>query len=344
MKAHFVLSKKKALMQYNTLKKLGIKISYSFKTNRDVGKLLGDLTNCEFSVHLREEIDMLKRKELIWFFSQAWNEKYISIILKKGIRNFVVDNENDLKMLIDFIKKHDIMINLLIRMKFQEHRVSSGKYFAHGMAANKVNSIINDLKNNPLVNKLGIHIHRKSQNTSEWSIKEELEDSLSEESLKRINIVNFGGGLPVRYKSYTSEGLPYIFEKIKEAKNWLKEKNIESYIEPGRFIAGPAVNLVTEIIQVYDNIIVVNTSLYNCAMDTHLTETKMIVENELEDNQKDDYYLIKGNSPTRDDIFRYKVKLKKPSVGDKLIFLNAGAYNYNTGFCGFKKLETKIID
>lgn len=343
MRAHFVLSKKKALMQYNTLKKLGIKISYSFKTNRDVGKLLEKLTDCEFSVHLMEEINMLKRKDLIWFFSQAWNEKDVSTILKKGVRNFVVDNESDLKTLIDFIKKHNITINLLIRMKFQEHRVSSGKYFAHGMPANKVNSIINGLKNNHLVNKLGIHIHRKSQNTSEWNIKEELEDSLSKESLKRINIVNFGGGLPIRYKSYTAEVLPYIFKKIKEAKNWLKEKNIESYIEPGRFIAGPAVNLVTEIIQTYDNIIVINTSLYNCALDTHLTETKMIVENELDDDEEGGYYLIKGNSPTRDDIFRYKVKLKKPEVGNRLIFLNAGAYNYSTSFCGFKKLETKIV-
>ena len=53
-------------------------------------------------------------------------------------------------------------------------------------------------------------------------------------------------------------------------------------------------------------------------------------------------YLIKGNSPTRDDIFRYKVNLEEKQVGDKIIFLNAGAYNYTTDFFGYKKLETVI--
>ena len=67
----------------------------------------------------------------------------------------------------------------------------------------------------------------------------------------------------------------------------------------------------------------------------------MLVEGEL-DSDEGEYFLIKGNSPTRDDIFRYKVKLKNPLVGDKIVFLNAGAYNYTTDFFGYKKLKTEI--
>jgi len=44
----------------------------------------------------------------------------------------------------------------------------------------------------------------------------------------------------------------------------------------------------------------------------------MLVEGELDGDGK--FYLIKGNSPTRDDIFRYKVKLINPKVGDKIVF------------------------
>jgi len=40
------------------------------------------------------------------------------------------------------------------------------------------------------------------------------------------------------------------FTKIAEARDWLNSLGIETYIEPGRFIAGPAVKLQTEIIQV----------------------------------------------------------------------------------------------
>ena len=185
-------------------------------------------------------------------------------------------------------------------------------------------------------------MHRKSQNTSEWNILSERKDSLSHEALDRINIINFGGGLPVEYKSYTSQVLPYIFAKLREACDWLKTKNIKIYIEPGRFLAAPCIKLEAEIIQIYENNIIINTTIYNSALDTILTNTKLLVQEELKDDQSGQDYLIKGNSPTRDDIFRYKVKLLSPKVGDKITFLNAGAYNYSTDFFGYKKLKTII--
>ena len=70
----------------------------------------------------------------------------------------------------------------------------------------------------------------------------------------------------------------------------------------------------------------------------------MLVETEGDENDEGQYYLIKGNSPTRDDIFRYRVKLGNLKIGDTITFLNAGAYNYTTDFFGYKKLETQIVD
>jgi len=32
------------------------------------------------------------------------------------------------------------------------------------------------------------------------------------------------------------------------------------------------------------------------------------------------------------------------NVGDELIFVNAGAYNFTTDFCDLEKLETKIVE
>jgi ornithine decarboxylase len=54
-------------------------------------------------------------------------------------------------------------------------------------------------------------------------------------------------------------------------------------------------------------------------------------------------YMIKGCTPASEDIFRYEVYLINPKVGDKLKFLNAGAYNYTTDFCSLKKIKTFII-
>jgi ornithine decarboxylase len=339
--AKFIFSKKVLLEQIKKLKNLNLKISYSYKTNREVGDVLQDLSDVDFSIHAQEEIDMIKNKSKIWFFTQAESLEKLKEILEKGVRNFVIDNEIDLDRLLKIIFKEKIVINLSLRMKFKEHRIGSGKYFVYGMTSKKVNEIISNIKNNELIKKLGIHLHRKSQNTSEWEIRDLLVDSFSEESLKRLDFVNFGGGLPTKYRSYTMKVLDYIFEKISKARDFLEEHEIESYIEPGRFLAAPCIKLETEIIQIQEKNIVINTTIYNCALDNFLTETKMLVEGEL-DSDEGEYFLIKGNSPTRDDIFRYKVKLKNPLVGDKIVFLNAGAYNYTTDFFGYKKLKTEI--
>ena len=342
---HFVLSKSKLLEQVGVLENLGLKISYSYKTNRQVGNILQEeVPSIDFSIHVDEEIEMIKDKSKISFFTQAETVEELKEILKSGIKSFVVDNEIDLERILRASEQMNIRINLSLRMKFREHRIGTGKYFVYGMPSKKVNEIILEIKDNSLVNNLGIHIHRKSQNTSEWEIKEELEDSLTQESLERIDMINLGGGLPVKYRSYASEVLSYIFQKLINVKKFLDKYNIQTIIEPGRFLSAPCIKLQTKIIQIQSNNLIINTTIYNCALDNILTGTKMLVETELDENSDGQYYLIKGNSPTRDDIFRYKVKLDNPNVGDTITFLNAGAYNYTTDFFGYNKLETKIID
>ena len=226
-------------------------------------------------------------------------------------------------------------------MKFLEHRIGSGRYYVYGLSAKKVNELIKELASNEIVEEIGVHVHRKSQNVTEWNVLDEIKDSLSEESLSKIKKINLGGGLPVKYKTYSSNVLPYIFEKIREVKGFLASKEIKTYVEPGRFISAPAIELHTSIKQVQGNTLILNCTIYNCALDTMVTGIRMLVKGELDEKEKEGkFYLIKGNSPTRDDIFRYKVKLKDPKVGDKIVFLNAGAYNYTTDFFGFEKLET----
>jgi len=343
--AKFILSKKVLLEQIKKLEDLGLQISYSYKTNGVVGDVLQELcSSVNFSIHSIYELEKIKDKSKVWFFTQAENKEELKKLLEKGIRKFVVDNEVDLNRLLAIVEKENQKIILSLRMKFQEHRVGSGKYFVYGMNSKKVNKIILNCKDNKNILELGIHLHRKSQNTSEWEIKQELEDSLNEESLKIIKFVNLGGGLPSEYRGYTSKILNYIFSKLKDAKKFLDNFGIKTIIEPGRFIAAPCIKLVTEIIQIYDANIIINTTIYNCSLDTILTGTKMLVENELEESSCGDFYLIKGNSPTRDDIFRYKVKLNCPFVGGKIIFLNAGAYNYSTDFFGYNPLKTEIVD
>ena len=336
--AKFILSKSKVLEQFNIVDSISDSVSYSLKTNFEVGGVLEEISDCFFSVHSLESLKLIKDRNKVWFFGQAWNNDELESLFNEGVRSFVVDNENDLNLFLDFIKNKDEKANLLLRFRLREHTIHTGKHFVFGMKASQINFLIPKLKEVENIDKLGIHFHRKTQSVSEWSLKEELEDSIK--IFDFIDFVNIGGGIPVEYKNHRPEVVKHIFSKIKEVKEFLNSKNVKMIIEPGRFIAGPAVKLETEIVNVYDNNIVVNASVYNCAMDTFVAHIRMLVENELEQGKR---YTIKGSTPDSMDIFRYSVFLDNPKVGNKIVFLNAGAYNFTTEFCKLPRLETEII-
>lgn len=342
--AMFVLSKSKLLEQFNKLKQVSDFIFYSAKTNYEVGKLLEELTDCFFSIHSLESLEKINDKKRVLFLAQAWNEKELDILFNKGITNFVVDNERDLNILLNYINKKSLTsnkLNLFLRMRMKENTVKTGKYFVYGMFSDKINELIPELRKNKRINKLGIHFHRKSQNISEWNLKEELEDVLNSEVFENIDMLNIGGGLPIKYKNFSGQTIDHIFSEIKKLKQWLNNKNIKLIIEPGRFLAGPPIKLITEIKNIYNNNIIINASVYNTMMDTFVSGLRLEVEGELESGVP---YTIKGCTPCSMDIFRYRVYLENPKIGDKLIFLNAGAYNFSSDFCNLKKLKTEVVD
>ena len=132
--------------------------------------------------------------------------------------------------------------------------------------------------------------------------------------------------------------------KIKELKQWLNSQNIKMTLEPGRFIAAPPVKLVTTIKNIYNNNIIINSSIYNSAMDTFVAHIRLLVEGEV-DSKQGQPYTIKGCTPDSLDIFRYRVFLgKEPKIRDKIIFLYAGAYNFSTEFCKLPKLKTEVTE
>ena len=91
----------------------------------------------------------------------------------------------------------------------------------------------------------------------------------------------------------------------------------------------------------HENNITINASVYNSDMDALIVPVKLKIENELSKEQGKPF-VIKGITPCSLDLFRYRVYLNNPKIGDKIIFLNAGAYNFTTDFCDLEKIETEI--
>ncbi len=348
MKPKFTLSKSVVLQKFNEVQEQCDIVSYSSKTNPLVTPILEEKTKAMFSIHFRNELKHLKDKSRVIFLAQAWNNEEINTLITQGVKHFVVDNETDLNTLKEFLKNNRVQnkIILSLRMKLKENTLKTERYYVFGITSDKVNKQIQEInKNQELKEKiqaLGIHFHRKTQNMAEWNLKYEIEDLLEKETLEAISYLNIGGGLPSFYANTNINVVPSIFKKITEFKEFLNQNNIKLIIEPGRFIAAPAGELKTQIIGIHNNTIIVNASIYNSDLDAVIVPVKLKIKEELEKDQAKPY-AVKGITPCSMDLFRYKVYLKDPKVGDTITFINAGAYNFHTEFCDLDKIETEVI-
>lgn len=346
---YFTLSTSVVLKQFDTVDSLCDSVSYSSKTNPLITPILEENRECLFSVHLEDELVHVKDMGRVLFLAQGLTDEQLIRLTASGIYRFVIDNLEDLDFLLGFLEKNPLVkIELMLRVKVKENTVKTERYFVFGIPSSQVAKKALELKNHEQILTLGIHFHRKSQNVAEWNLQYELEHMFSDEVFAAIDVLNIGGGLPSVYANTNTKIFDGIFKRILTLKAFLAEKNVKLMIEPGRFIAAPAGKLHTKIVLVHEQNIIVNASVYNTDLDALVVPVKLLVEEER--NQKDAYedeevlpYVIKGKTPCSMDLFRYRVWLKNPKRGEKLVFMNAGAYNFSTDFCDLKKLETKVI-
>jgi len=341
---HFSISKKVVLTQLKKCFEVADIVSYSSKTNPIVTKILEkEIEHCYFSIHFENELKHVKDKSRVLFLVQGSNKEQINRLLNQGIVRYVVDNEADLDLLLDCLKDSDKKIKLMLRAKVKENTIRTEKYYVFGMSSEVINKRIPELRDNPNIESLGVHFHKKTQNIAEWNLTYEVEQMFSKETLEIISTINIGGGLPSEYANTNIKVMNGIFRRIKEFKEFANKEDISVMIEPGRFICAPAGKLHTKIIAIHENTLIVDASVYNSDLDALIVPVKLLVEGELDKNEGKPF-VIKGLTPCSMDLFRYKVYLKDPKIGHELVFLNAGAYNFTTNFCDLDEIETKIIE
>ncbi len=335
--AIFILSKRKVIEQYNKLKEIADTVGYNYKTNPLVGKIIEQSTDAPISVSSLNDAMEIGQKERINYIVQGETLDEIKLLRKSGVKTFIVDNENDLQKVLSLKEP----TSLFIRMKVREHTIYTGKYFVYGINWMKLPKLIEKISKNKNIESLGIHFHRKTQNVGEWMLVEEFSDILTKEIAHNLDTIIIGGGIPIRYAN-SNPDITSIFRKISEFRKFVNSFGLKFAVEPGRYIAAPAVKLETKIINAYERNLILDCSIYNAYMDTFLIHTRLPVEGETDHGYK---YLLKGKSPDSLDIFRYRVFFpEEKKIGDKITFLNAGAYNFYTEFNNMPKIKTLIVD
>jgi ornithine decarboxylase len=344
VKPRFEISRSIALEKFDEVKEVCDIVSYSSKTNPVVTSILEGGRDCLFSVHSVNEIKNIKDKSRVMFLCQGWDFEEIGFLVSEGVRYFVVDNPQDLETLKIYLNENSVDdVKLLLRLKLKENTLRTEKHFVFGFRSEFMNEELLKLKNVPGVVSVGVHFHRKTQNMAEWGIQREIENVLSEEVLSGIDYMVIGGGLPSVYANTNVKVFSGIFDKIKSFGEWLNEKGVKMIVEPGRYIVAPAGKLITHVRAVYENNIIIDASVYNSDLDALIVPVKLLVEGEMEKGEGIQY-AIKGITPCSMDLFRYRAYLSEKKVGDEIVFLNAGAYNFTTNFCDLDEIETKIVE
>ena len=325
--ARFILSRDAVISRARELVGMADRAYYNLKTNVEVGKVVAASgLDIGLSVSSVAELQDIGKAGNVLFYLQGQGLGEVKRLYDSGITRFVADNRNDLEKILK------VGGEVWIRVKMREHTIYTGKYFVYGFRWDKAIDIIRKLGH------ANIMFHRKTQNVGEWVLEKEF--SVFSNVFDRIGEVNIGGGLPVRYAN-SNPDMESILSSIRSFREFLNDNGMELGIEPGRYIAAPAVRLETEVINAYDGNLIVDASIYNAYMDTFLFNLRLPV---IDENQGDFQYLIKGCSMDSLDIFRYKARLPEKRIGDKVVFINAGAYNFHTEFSGLPRIRTEVVE
>lgn len=302
-------------------------------------------------------------QERIYFHGNNKTKEEIIFAIKNNIGTIIVDNENELDLLIQILKKLKKIVKIQLRItpgiEPETHPSIKTGQFDSKFGFNPYDKIfkntINKIKNNPCLMLKGIHCHIGSQIIDIKYFKKEallltnLFNQLNESFNLNLSELNLGGGLGIKY-NFHQKNPPEIGQYIKNITQAVK-KNIKGrlpkiLIEPGRSIIGPA-----------------GITLYKVGgiKKAASGRTFVSVDGGMNDNPRVSLYqavytpllankntgkkkkvTIAGRLCETGDILIKNIALSKTKPGDYMLVLGTGAYNYSMS-SNYNKLPRPAI-
>ncbi len=334
--------------------------AYSLKTNPhpEIARLIHQ-RGYNFTVCSIEELQKLQKIigniSRIIYLSPALDKEELRKVLQVGVKRLSLDSPSHVEMAILYIHDlEEVFLRVATGHKVQQEDFPYEKISYLGVPIDESLSYLEVISRHGT--NVGIHNHLSSQNTDLGSWRDNLDVlyefiNSAKQKVLPLNSINLGGGFPVSYNKQA----PYL-EEIADIVSEFQSRvrafypNISYVFEPGRYIVGESAVLITRVKQKKKfgdkNILIVDASTYNSSMDTILVGLNLPCQVfHDEDNYKPkEHYTIRGRSPCSLDVFRKDVALPKTEVGDYIVFLNAGAYNFSSDFVSLEKPKTVICD
>ena len=259
----FILDHKKIRENYREFKEAlpRVQAYYAVKANSnpeivktlyDMGASFDVASFPEFMIAYKniKNLPEKKRQDFIWdkiIYANTIKQEETLRKLDKYKPLVTYDNIYELKK----IKKHCPHAGLVLRIRVPNTGSMvelSSKFGAHPGEA--VDLILESFKTGLVVEGISFHVGSQCNNFENYMQALQLSSSILKEAESRghkINILDMGGGFPVKYNSKV-KSFKILARKLNAEIDRLFPKDIEILAEPGRFMVANAATLVTKII------------------------------------------------------------------------------------------------
>ncbi len=267
-------------------------------------------------------------------YSPAFKESEIEKIAK--ISNHIVFNSpSQLKKFTGKVKEINPKIHISLRINPEVSASPVDIYNPCGIYS-RLGTTLKNLDEDVLEHLDGLNFHALCEQDVEAleSVLLVFEENFSN-YFHHLKYVNFGGGHHITKKGYDVEKLISLVKRFK------KKYNLDVYLEPGEAVGWQVGDLVTTILDVFENgmqVAILDTSAEAHMPDTLAMPYRAEIQNAAEAGKKQYTYRLGGNTCLAGDIigdYSFDTPLQ---VGDRLVIKDQIHYTFvkNTTFNGIQ--------
>lgn len=328
-----------------------VQMYYAVKANPNE-KILEIVKSCNatFDICSNAEIDIVKSigvsgGDLI-HTNPIKKEQDIKYSLEQGVKWFVFDNEYELQKFIPYKDQ----VNLLMRLSFPNPDCVVNLSYKFGVDPGHAEDLAMKASEMGL-NVKGICFHVGSQSLNPYKYVDAIVECRRIFNLLALRglyleVLDIGGGFPVEYVENIIP-LRNFFEPIAEALERYFH-NIRVIAEPGRFVAGDAVDLILTVVgkSNRDNVwwYYVDDGLYGSFSGKVFDHCDYPLLTERKGDREQ--CIVAGPTCDSFDIIYQNSAMPRLEIGDILMVPSMGAYTScsSTHFNGFRPAKTIVVD
>ncbi|MEW6569914.1 MAG: type III PLP-dependent enzyme [Nitrospirota bacterium] len=328
-------------------------VFYAVKANPDI-EILRFLNNLKvgFEISSEGELDALSslgvEPDRIISSNPVKSLKFLKMAASYGINYFSFDSFEEVEKLAKIIPRCNVYIRLSVPNEGSEWPLS--KKF--GVEIEDALEMLCYAKEKNL-NPVGVTFHVGSQCTNlyNWNIaldKTKALWQLAEKSGLRLNLLNIGGGYPIRYtKSVIS--VETIEKTVSHLISERFSEDTKIYIEPGRAIVGDAGILVASVIgkakRADEDWLYIDIGIFNGLMESVGGIKYSYITESTRQTRYKKRWTVAGPSCDSFDVIDKNVALPEPDIGNLILICSGGAYtvSYASEFNGFSIPKTILI-